>query len=57
MPYKKLEQAASKSNPKAFTAPISDATYAAVAAACISGVAVATNTKSISFGSNFFFLN
>ena len=52
---KKLEHAASKSNPNALAAPISVATNTAVAAACISGVAVATITSSISFGSRFFF--
>ncbi len=44
------------SNPNALYAPISEATYAAVAVACMSGVIVATITRSISVGSNFLFL-
>ena len=56
IPYKKLEQAESKSNAKASVAPISEATKAAVDAACISCVAVATMTNSISFGTSFDFL-
>ena len=42
-------------NEKAFIAPICVAVYEAVDAACMSGVAVATITKSIVVGSIFFF--
>src|SRR5690554_4619297 len=57
IPKRKLEQAATKSNEKALTAPICVATYTPVAATGISGVAVAIITMSISAGSVLLFLS